>query len=46
MTIEWIVDANDLIEEGTSCVLEELRGIGQADIIKLELRDIEKGGKS
>ena len=42
VTIEWIVDAEDLLSEGTEDRLDELRGVGSAEIVNLELRDKEK----
>ena len=42
ITIEWLVDCNILLEEGTENTLEELRGIGSADIIDIKLRDKER----
>ena len=37
--IEWIVDAEDVVSEGTEEYLEHLRGIGSADITDIKLRD-------
>ena len=42
LTIEGVVDADVLIEEGTQEVLDQLRGSGSAEIINIQLRDKEK----
>jgi len=39
ITIQWIVEANVIISEGTEDILEHLRGIGIAEITDIVLRD-------
>lgn len=41
VTIEWVVDADVLLGEGTEGALDHLQETGSADITNLELRDKE-----
>ncbi len=41
LTIDWIIDANTLVSEGTEEVLDHLRETGSADLINIRLRDKE-----
>ena len=37
--IEWVVDIEDLLSEGTESVLDRLRENGSAEIIDIQLRN-------